>query len=243
MQRIRSIIFTLYLGASVLIASSIAIPIVLCSARMARPIVQCWSRITLRALKFITGISYKIEGAEYIPEDGAIIAVNHQSQWETIALYAILPNPVAILKKELLKIPLYGWWVKRVGNIVVDRKGGATALRAMRAETAKILSKGQQILIFPEGTRSPVGTRLPFHSGIAGIYTNADAPCIPVAHNSGEHWRFPGIDKVPGEITLRFLPPITPGLNRKIFLETLKSQIENARPDLISQPSNQPENP
>lgn len=232
MQRLRSLCFAIFYGLSILAVSIVTAPAVFFAPSKARSVAKWWARMILPVLKFMTGITYKIEGAENIPHSGAIIASNHQSQWETIALYAHLPNPVVIVKKELFKIPLYGWWMARVGNIPVDRTGGAKALRAMRARAAQSIEKGEQIVVFPESTRSPVGSRPAYHPGVAGVYQSADAPCVPAAHDSGRFWRFPGIDKVPGEITLRFLPPIAPGLDRKAFMAQLKNQIEGARPDL-----------
>ena len=143
-----------------------------------------------------------------------------------------MPKPVVIAKQELFDIPVYGWWLRRVGNIPVDRRGGAKALRALRADAAARIAKGDQIVLFPESTRAQVGENLPFHPGVAGIYTNTDASCTPVAHDSGRYWRFPGSLKVPGQIILRFLPAIDPGLDRKSFLRELQQQIVNARPDL-----------
>ena len=158
MLRIRSITFLVYLVVSIAVTSIFAAPVALAAPHKARGIAQSWARVTLRVLKFLTGMSYRIEGAENIPASGAIVAANHQSQWETIALYALLPKPVVILKKELLRIPVYGWWMKRVGNIAVDRKGGAKALRALRAETAERISQGEQILVFPEARARRLGS-------------------------------------------------------------------------------------
>lgn len=235
MQRLRSIAFAIFFGLSILVASIVAAPVALFSAKAARAVAKSWSRAILHAVKIIAGVSYKIEGEENIPQGGAIVAANHQSQWETIALYAHLPNPVVIAKKELFDIPIYGWWLRRVGNIAVDRAGGAKALRALRAEAAAHIANGDQIVVFPESTRAPVGEKLPFHPGVAGIYSSVDGPCVPAAHDSGLYWRYPGIDKVPGEITLKFLPPIAADLDRKTFLRELQSQIEKARPDLPPQ--------
>lgn len=232
MQRIRSLVFMTFYVFSVAFIGILAAPIAFIASGAAPPIAKIWARIVLPVLKFTAGVSYRIEGIENIPDGGAVIAANHQSQWETIALYAHLPRPVFVLKQELLRIPVYGWWAKRIGNIAVDREGGAKALRAMRNEAAARIAKGEQIIVFPEGTRSPVGSRRPYLPGVAGVYAAANAPCVPAAHNSGEHWRHPGPDKIPGEITLRFLPPIAPGLDRKTFLRELQTQIENARPDL-----------
>lgn len=232
MQRLRSIVFMAYFILSILLTSIVAAPIALASDAAARGIAQGWARFTLRALKWITGLGYRLEGAENIPQGGAIVAANHQSQWETIALYALLPKPMMIIKKELLALPVYGWWMKRVGNIAIDRKGGAKALRALRRDAAARIGAGNQIVVFPEGTRGDVGSRLPYQPGVAGIYIETQTPCVPVAHNSGVFWRYPGVEKRSGDITLRFLPAIAPSLNRKEFLRTLQTKIEAARPDL-----------
>lgn len=234
MQRLRSIAFSIFFVASIVVTGFFAGPAALFSAKAARSVAKAWSRTILFGVRIIAGISYRIEGVENIPEHGCIVAANHQSQWETIALYIHLPNPVIIAKQELFDIPVYGWWLRRVGNIPVDRRGGAKALRALRADAAAHIANGDQIVVFPESTRARVGENRPFHPGVAGIYTSAEAPCTPVAHDSGRYWRFPGSRKVPGEIILRFLPPIAPGLDRKTFLRELQDKIVSARPDLES---------
>lgn len=229
---LRSYAFTAFLILTILIMGVLCLPAVAFGKGAARPIARFWARMMLGALKAIAGVSYRIEGREHMPTGGAIVAANHQSMWETIALYALLPKPVMILKKELLKIPIYGWWALPTGNIAVDRKGGATALRAMRKAARTAIENGEQVVVFPEGTRSPPGARAAFQPGVAGIYAAAGAPCAPAAHDSGRRWRYPGVRKTPGQITLTFLPPIAPGLDRKEFLRTLKTRIERARPDL-----------
>lgn len=183
-------------------------------------------------LKVLTGVSHRIEGAENIPEGGALVAANHQSMWETLALWAILPQPVAILKQELQRLPVFGWWTKVTGNIAVDRKGGAKALRAMQRNAARKISEGAQVFVFPEGTRTEPGEKRRFLPGTAGIYLAAAAPCVPVAHDSGRFWRHPGNSKTPGVITMRILEPIPPGLDRKTFLRELENRITENRPDL-----------
>ncbi len=239
MQLARSIAYMAYFAISILVTGIFTTPVALLAPKTARPIAKAWAQSNLFMLKLLAGVGYKVEGAENIPDHGALVAANHQSQWETMALYALLPHPVIILKKELLHIPIYGWWLQQTGNIAVDRTGGAKALRAMRREAATRIAAGEQIVVFPEGTRSAVGERLSFQSGVAGIYKEVNGPCVPVAHNSGEHWRHPGVLKTPGEITLRFLPAIAPGQDRKKFLPALQAQIEQARPDLSSKTDSQ----
>ena len=229
---LRSFAFMAFMVLATLFIAVISLPFLLFGQAAARRIAKIWTGTILSGLKLITGISHRIEGADQIPQSGALVAANHQSMWETVALYDILPNPVIILRKELARIPIYGWWAKPSGNIVVDREGGATALRAMRAEAKERIAAGKQVIVFPEGTRIAPGAVAKFHPGVAGIYGAVDAPCTPVAHNSGEFWRFPGMLKFPGEIILRFLPPIEPGLDRRAFLDAVKTRIEGARPDL-----------
>ncbi len=238
MGRVRGIAFLAVIFSSSLIYGVVVAPLLLFGENTARTVAKFWVRMALGALKYITGVTFRVEGATNIPDSGAIVASNHQSMWETLALYQLLPRPVFVLKKELARLPFYGWVVACAGNIAVDRKGGAKALRAMRTVAAKRIEEGCQVIVFPEGTRVPPGQTAKFHSGIAGIYTAVGAPCVPAAHNSGLFWRHPGPEKTPGEITLRFLPAIKPGLDRKAFLDQLKQQIDGARPDLLDTPAN-----
>lgn len=232
LARLRSLAFLIFLILFVTVMGLVCLPFALFGKNISRAIVKRWSKLALIALGLITGVRYRVEGAEHIPSGGALIAANHQSMWETIALYAIMPKPVMVYKKELLKIPIYGWWASFAGNIAVDRKDGAKALRVLTRDTKTHIDAGEQVIIFPEGTRISPGETARFQSGIAGLYTTSGAPCTPVAHDSGRFWRHPGGLKTPGVITIRFLPAIAPGLDRKTFLADLKSRIDGARPDL-----------
>lgn len=233
---LRSYAFTVFMVLTTVILGIICLPVTLFGKKAARTVVKFWTRMMLAGLNVIAGVSYDLEGRDYIPQSGALVAANHQSMWETIALYAILPNPVMVLKKELLNIPIYGWWVRATGNIAIDRNAGAKALRAMRKAARTAIENGEQITVFPEGTRTDPGERKPFQPGVAGIYSAINAPCVPVAHDSGRFWRHPGVRKEPGRITLTFSAPIEPGLDRKAFLSALQSRIETARPDLTPMP-------
>jgi len=234
MQRVGAFAFCIYLALTTLILGVFAAPMILFGADGARGAVKIWARTILTGLRALTGVRHRIEGAEHLPKDGAIVAANHQSMWETVVFFTLLPKPVFILKKELLRIPVFGWWAKPAGNIAVDRKGGARALRALRREAADKIARGCQVIVFPESTRLQPGEVRKFQPGVAGVYLAANAPCVPVAHDSGRHWRHPGIMKVPGEIILRILPAIAPGLDRREFLETLQERIIAARPDLVA---------
>lgn len=232
MTRIRSAIFLAYLVFATILIGVFCIPAPLIGEKPARAFVKIWARMVLFGLKNICGVTHRIIGAENLPTGGAIVASNHQSMWETMIFFAILPNPVAIFKAELLKVPLYGWWGARAGSIPIDRAAGVKSIRLMTKHARRQIADGAQIIVFPEGTRTPVGERAPLQPGIAGIYLATGAPCVPAGHDSGRFWRHPGPLKVPGVITLTILPAIAPGLDRKTFLSTLRERIDAARPDL-----------
>lgn len=227
MNAARSYLFTLFLALLTGVMGILCLPAVLFGPEAARAVIKAWSHVALAALKLLCGVSHRIVGAENLPSGAAIVAANHQSMWETVALFAILERPVMVFKKELLNIPVYGWWARAAG-VMIDREAGAKAIRALRQETDRRLAKGDQIVIFPEGTRGPPGGLLPLLPGIAGVYLVAGAPVTPAVHDSGLYWRHPGVMKNPGIITLNILPAIPPGLPRKDFMARLERALGGA---------------
>ena len=141
----------------------------------------------------------------------------------------VLRRPAYVYKKELLKIPFYGWYVKIMSGIALDRKGGAKALRTMVKQVKDYVANGQNVIIFPQGTRVPVGAdtkKYPYQPGIVGLYTNCKIKVVPAALNSGMLWGRSKNIKRSGTITLEFLDPIEPGLPREEFLKKLENAIE-----------------
>ncbi len=234
MNRIRSIVFTFVIALGAVLFTIILLPFAFAGEATVKRIIRWWTRFALASMKIIAGVDYRIEGRENIPEDGALVVSNHQSLWETIALHLLFSHPIIILKKELLRIPVYGWWALRAGNIAIDRNGGAKELRRLREEAANRIANGAQVIVFPEGTRVEPGETAPYQPGVAGIYLAANAPCIPVAHDSGRFWRKLGGALNTGVITMRILEPIPPGLNRREFQRLIEARINGARPDLAS---------
>lgn len=223
MTAARSFLFDLYLGLVTAVMGLACLP-ALADRRAARAVTRLWAQTVLGGLALICGIRHRIEGEENIPNEPMIVAANHQSMWETIALLAVLPRPAVVFKKELLRIPVYGWWAHRTG-VPVDRNAGAKALRMLRRETDRHIARGDQIIVFPEGTRGGPGGLGPLQPGIAGMYLIADKPVVPVVHNSGEFWRYPSGMKTPGVITMRFLPPIPSKLTRRAFMPALDAAL------------------
>ena len=191
-----------------------------------------WSRTVLFGARVFCGIDHRIEAPQHMPASGALVAAKHQSFWETMALTVILPKPCFILKKELLMIPMFGWWLRACGFIPIDRKSGINAMRSIIERAEKEAAAGYQVLIFPEGTRMQPGTTGTYHPGVAGIYSKLGLPCYPIAHNSGLYWKQPGLIRHPGTITVSFLPSVPPGLSRKGFMAELQEVIETKSLDL-----------
>ena len=237
LSKVRSIIFFGLLTTITLVMGILLLPVHLFGERAVRRAIKYWARLIMILLKVTCGISYRLIGKENVPRNAAIIAANHQSMWETIALFDILPNPVLVFKKELLTLPIYRWWGRGGGGMVVDRDAGMKAIKALNAEAKKKIDEGAQVVIFPEGTRAPAGTIGELKPGIAGLYKATAASCTPVRHNSGNHWRHPGPWKTPGQITIEFLVPIESGLQRKPFMTILDSVLRGKTPPSVDEKS------
>jgi 1-acyl-sn-glycerol-3-phosphate acyltransferase len=151
--------------------------------------------------------------------------------WDTLALYLVLNQPAIVLKRELLRIPFYGWFLAKAAAIAIDRGAGASALRKMSNAARRVLDDGRPILIFPEGTRKKPGAMPDYKPGVAGLYALLGVDCVPVALNSGVYWT--GFLKRPGTIVLEFLEPIGPGLKRDAFMAQLQKRIETATAALL----------
>jgi 1-acyl-sn-glycerol-3-phosphate acyltransferase len=189
-----------------------------------------WSKTILWLLKKILRIDHEIIGLENIPNEPCIIACKHQSMWETIVFHTIFKNSGSyIYKKELLNVPVYGWYVRKMPCIKVDRKGGAKALKDMVRQAKQLLSTNHNIIIFPQGTRTPVGAsskNYPYQVGVAALYNSCNAKVVPVALNSGKFWGKGMLIKKTGCIKMKILEPINPGLKKDEFMQILEERIE-----------------
>ena len=225
---LRSILFNLLYALWTAGMHILCLPLLFASRGAVQAAGGIWIDGTLWLLKHVAGIDYRVTGTENLPSTPAIYASKHQSAWETLFLSRYLNFPAFVLKKELLSIPLFGWFLKRAGMIAVDRKGGASALRSMARQATETLESGRSILIFPEGTRVAPGQTKPYQPGVAALYTQQKVPVVPVALNSGLFWGRRAFIKKPGTIVVQILPPIPPGLDRKAFMRDLESRIEPA---------------
>lgn len=194
---------------------------------------QFWTGLLLSWLRLTVGLEHRILGREHLPAGPFILAAKHQSAWDTLMLNQLVRDPAVVMKRELTWIPIFGWYLARAGSIVIDRRSGPQAMRKMIAQGRARAAGGRPIVIFPEGTRGPVGGKLPYQPGVAGLYAQLGLPMVPMALNSGLFWGRESFIKRPGVITVRILPPIEPGLDRRTALAELERRIESATAELI----------
>ena len=195
---------------------------------------QLWSRTASWLLKKVAGIHYHIEGLENLPKGPFIIASKHQSAWETVAFNHLFPHPSFILKKELASVFPINCHMKHAQMIPLDRKGGKDALKSMLKSAKTVMEYGRPIVIFPEGTRTVVGEKIPYKRGIYTLYKHLNKPVVPVALNSGLYWGRRGFIKYPGTIQVRVLPSIPAGLAQDVFMKTLEQIIETESDKLVA---------
>ena len=229
MNRITSILYTIFINLwGIIIPIAYSWSFVNNSRKLADRGARNWSRFAIYILRKLCKIDYRILGKENLPQTPFIIACKHQSMWETVVFNILFPAPALAYKKELLRVPFYGWFLRNMSGIAVDRDGGMKAMKHLISESKKFLSNNQVIVIFPQGTRVPVGASTkdyPYQPGIAAIYSACKVPVVPVALDSGKFWPKSGV-KTPGTITLKYLPPINPGLSKDEFMQKLEEEIE-----------------
>lgn len=229
----RSFAFNFVFVAWTAILGTIGLPFLLAPRAVTMRFGRFWSLTSLVLLRAIIGLDHQIRGLDRLPRGGCIVAMKHQSAWDTLILPVVLGNPAVVLKRELLLLPFYGWYAARAGSIPIDRKARAGALRRMLARARPIAAAGRPIVIFPEGTRVAPGERRPYQPGVAALYQALALPLVPAAVNSGLYWGRRSFVKRPGRIVLEFLEPIPPGRSRRRLMSELERRIETATAALV----------
>ena len=200
-------------------------------------VITAWSYLLIGLARMICGVRYRVIGRDNLPPVPCIVLSKHQSAWETLAYQVILPPQVWVLKRELLRVPFFGWGLAMLSPIAIDRGSAARALKQTLEQGRSRLSDGWWIVIFPEGTRIAPGKRGRYHLGGAWLACKTDAPVLPIAHNAGTVWGRNAFVKYPGTITVSIGPVIHPAgmtpdaLNRKAedWIETEVARLGNAR--------------
>lgn len=228
MTALRSLLFNLLFYTWTSVFQFLCLPLLLAPRRATFVFGRFWVRVSLALLALVCGLRHRVVGRANMPEGPCIVAAKHQSAWDTLIFSQLLDDPSYVIKRELLYLPGFGWFLGKLGVVGVDRSAGAKALRRMVRDAKAMAAANRKLVIFPEGTRTAPGQSRPYHPGVAALYQQLGLPVVPVALNSGLFWRRRSFLKHPGEITLEFLPPIDPGLPRKAFLEALQHRIEEA---------------
>ena len=229
MLLLRSLLFNLFLYTGIATVFIIALPTLFFPPKITLLFGKFLGYYVIFIVRIFLNTRVEFKGTENIPKNEKyFVASAHQSMFETFALQSVLNYPVFILKKELLKIPLFGLYLKKIKSIEIIRDTTTKDNLNFFDRVANIIkNENRPLLIFPQGTRVMVDDRVPFKKGVGRIYEALNISCVPVALNSGKVWPKNGIIKYPGKITVSFLEPIKPGLNRNNFVKNLEMKIYN----------------
>ena len=227
MQFIKSLVFNIFLYVGIIIVFVLATPTLILPAKFTLYCGKFLAYYIILILRLFLNTKVIFHGLENLKKvDKFFVASAHQSMFETFVLQAPLSFPIFVLKKELLRIPLFGWYLKKIGSIEIIRETTTKENLNFFDKIKNIVQKhNRPLLIFPQGTRVKFDDRSPFKKGVGRIYDSLKLPCIPVALNSGKIWPKNSFIKYPGNIHISFLEPIKPGLEKSVFLKILEEKI------------------
>jgi 1-acyl-sn-glycerol-3-phosphate acyltransferase len=230
---LRSLIYNVLFYLLLICWLIVAVPTVAMPRTAILAIAKLWSRQSTWLLRIVCNVKVEYRGVEKIPKGPLLVASKHQSMWETFALLQQFDQPLYILKRELTRIPFFGWYLIKAGMISVDRRAGGRALLKMVRQASEEVRNGRQLIIFPEGTRRPVGAPPDYKPGVAQLYASCRGSCLPVALNSGLFWPRRTFMRYPGTLVVEFLDVLPPGLPRDEFLARIAATIEDATARLV----------
>jgi 1-acyl-sn-glycerol-3-phosphate acyltransferase len=235
MSFVRSLLYQIILIAVVIPYSFM----VLCAAPLPRmprwKIIAGWPQFATWLARHLLKIDFEVIGREHIPTEPTIILSKHASAWETISYTSIFPPHVYVLKRELLWLPFLGWGLALFSPIAINRANRKNAIRRMIELGRERLAEGFSIMIYPEGTRIPVGKRGKYRPGGAVLSVNTGAKVLPVAHNAGLVWPRNSFLKHPGHVTVKIGAPIAPeGMSSEQIMQRVEEWIEAETAALVA---------
>jgi len=230
MQLLRSLLFyIIYYGTLIPHALLCVFPGILLPVKYRYKYFLIWNAASVWLLSVICGVKFQVQGKDNVPSGAFVMIANHQSPWETLYLYYAFLPITAILKRELLKIPFFGWGLWLLEPIAIDRNKKGRALQQLLEQGKKKLEDGISILVFPEGTRVTPGIEKKYSAGGAELAISSGAPIVPVAHNAGLFWPAHKIIKHPGTIRVVIGEPINPtGRNAREVTQEVEAWIRQA---------------
>jgi 1-acyl-sn-glycerol-3-phosphate acyltransferase len=232
---LRSLAFNTGFYLSLLVHMALAIPTFFLPRQALFNLAKSWSHSMTWMLRVFCNINVEFRGLERIPKGPLLIAAKHQSAWETIALLPLFREPLFILKRELTWIPLFGLFLLKAQMIPVNRGAGVRTMNKMTELARERVRDNRQLIIFPEGTRRPVGAEPRYKFGVAQVYVDCGVQCLPVALNAGLFWPRRTFLRYPGTVIVEFLEIIPPGLSRDDFLARASDGIETATAKLVEE--------
>lgn len=231
---LRSFVYAIWFYLTIVVVGLACMGPSLASRGAAMSAIRFWVGLQRLALRFVCGIKTEFRGMEHMPREACIIAMKHQSTYDTMAPFLFIRDPVFILKKELLKAPIFNVYASRVG-VPIDRGGGLRTMKAMLAAAKLATGAGRQIVIFPEGTRQLVDAPANLKPGVVAMYNELGLPVVPVALNTGLCWKGAGFIRRPGHVVFEVLKPIPPGMERRAFMQRLKDALDPATARLVAE--------
>lgn len=229
----RSLLFNIAFFSWSIVACTGLLWILVLPRRQMTVMVRWYMRSIAFLERNVAGIHYEVRGREHLPAGPFILAAKHQSAWETLKLHILVDDPAIVLKRELMWIPIWGWYTSKLQMIVVDRARHSRALKSLIEGARRVAADGRTIVIFPQGTRTAPGTYRNYRVGVGLIYNQLRLPIVPMALNAGLYWPRRGFLKRPGTIVVEFLPPILPGLSRQAAMTELEQRLEAATDRLV----------
>jgi 1-acyl-sn-glycerol-3-phosphate acyltransferase len=230
---LRSLVFNVLFYLVLVFWIIVALPTFALPPRAVFTVAGWWAQSSLFLMRAICNIRVEFRGIEKIPKGPLLVASKHHSFWETFALLRFFERPIFILKRQLTWIPVFGQFLVKTNMIAIDRTAGAKALLNMTRRARDAVRGGAQLIIFPEGTRTPPGAPPAYKTGIAQIYVTCGVACLPVALNSGLFWPRRTFMRYPGTLVVEFLDPLPPGLSRDEFLTRIRTGIEEVTNRLV----------
>ena len=234
LQLIRSLIFIALMYLTMALFALLFTPAAIFSRAAARRGIRSWC-LTVRWLAHrVVGLESQVRGV--VPEGEVLVAAKHQSFFDIIILLSVLPRPRFVMKKELERAPILGWYAKRIGCVSVDRGKKGQAIRAMLdgVQQGRDDAPGQ-LVIYPQGTRVAPGAFLPYKIGSGLLYEALASPCVPVACNVGVFWARHSLWRHPGQAVVEFLEPLPPGLPLRDFMGRLEAEVEAGSERLMAE--------
>ncbi len=233
MRWLASLLFVAQMYLAMAVLAVVFTPFALFTPRAAFAAMYAYCAWVRWSARWMIGLASEVRGP--VPTGEVLIAAKHQSFFDILLLFSVLPRPKFIMKREIIRTPILGWYALRIGCIPVDRGRRGAAIRQMVEDVARGRAEPGQLVIYPQGTRVPPGVAAPYKPGTGVLYAELGQPCVPVATNVGAFWPRRGILRRPGLAVVEFLPAIAPGQPQAAFMAGLEAEIETASDRLLAE--------